>query len=78
MPYVTGTGCSASALLGAFHAVDKDPVSAAATGLAFLSVAGETAGQEAKGPGSFMMHLLDALYNLSPSEVESRSRIEKI
>ena len=78
MPYVTGTGCSASALLGAFHTVDKDPVSAAVTGLAFFGIAGETAGQEAKGPGSFMIHLLDALYNLSPAEVESRCQIEKI
>jgi hydroxyethylthiazole kinase len=78
MPYVTGTGCSASALIGAFHAVDKDPVSAAATALAFFAVAGETAGDRAAGPGSFMVHLVDALYNLSPEEVESRCRIEKI
>ncbi|MDD2466768.1 MAG: hydroxyethylthiazole kinase [Desulfobulbus sp.] len=78
MPYVTGTGCSATALIGAFHAVDKDPVSAAATALAFFGIAGETAGQQAAGPGSFMIHLLDALYNLSAEEVEARCRIEKI
>ncbi|MGD9948046.1 MAG: hydroxyethylthiazole kinase [Desulfobulbus sp.] len=78
MPYVTGTGCSATALIGAFHAVDKDPVSAAATALAFFGIAGETAGQQAAGPGSFMIHLLDALYTLSPEDVESRCRIEKI
>ena len=78
MPLVTGTGCSASALIGAFHAVDKDPLSAAATALAFFAVAGETAGAKSAGPGSFMVHLLDALYSLSPEEVESRCRIEKI
>ena len=26
MPYVTGTGCAATALIGAFHAVDKDRI----------------------------------------------------
>ena len=78
MPYITGTGCSATALIGAFHAVDKDPLSAAATALAFFGIAGENAGQQAAGPGSFMIHLLDALYSLTPEEVESRCRIEKI
>lgn len=78
MPLVTGTGCSATALVGAFHAVDKDPLSAAATALAFFGVAGAAAGSKAAGPGSFMVHLLDALYSLSPEEVEAGCRIEKI
>ena len=77
MPRVTGTGCAATALIGAFHAVDKNPVSAAATALAFFAVAGETAGAQAQGPGSFMTHLLDALYTLSPEEVEARCRIHQ-
>lgn len=78
MPVVTGTGCSATALIAAFHTVDKDPLSAAATALAFFGIAGETAGSTSSGPGSFMIHLLDALYTLSPEEVASRCRIEKI
>lgn len=77
MTAVTGTGCSASALIGAFLSVDKDPVTAAATALAFFGVAGETAGAKAAGPGTFMIHLLDALYTLSPEEVEARSRISR-
>ena len=76
MPVVTGTGCSATALIGAFLAVDPDPVSAAATALAFFGAAGEKAGETAGGPGTFMVHLLDALYALSPEEVEARCRIE--
>ena len=77
MPFVTGTGCSATAIIGAFLAVDRDPVSAAATGLAFFGIAGETAGATATGPGTFMIHLLDALYSLSPEEVEQRCRISE-
>ena len=77
MPYVTGTGCSASALVGAFHAVDPDPVSAAATALAFFGLAGERAGNIAGGPGSFQIHLLDALYNLSPQDLTRECRIHE-
>lgn len=75
MPSVTGTGCSATAVIGAFLAVDPDPLSAAATGLAFFGVAGEKAGETAGGPGTFMIQLLDALYTLSPEEVARRCRI---
>lgn len=77
MPFVTGTGCSATAIIGAFHAVDTDPVSAAATGLAFFGIAGGQAGTTASGPGTFMIHLLDALYTLTPEEVEQRCRINE-
>lgn len=76
MPLVTGTGCSATALVGAFLAVDPDPVSAAATALAFFAAAGKMAGERAAGPGTFMIHLLDALYNLTPQDIEDGCRFE--
>ncbi len=75
MPYVTGTGCAATALIGAFAAVDTDPVTATATALAYFGLAGEKAGQTATGPGSFMVNLLDALYTLTPDEVRAGCRI---
>ncbi len=75
MPFVTGTGCSATAIIGAFAAVDPDPVTAAATALAFFGLAGEKAAEKASGPGSFMIALLDALYNLTPEEVRSGCKI---
>ena len=69
MPYVTGTGCSASAVIGAFRAVEDDPVAAAAGGLAFIGLAGERAAEQAAGPGSFMVGLLDALYTITPEDL---------
>lgn len=75
MPFVTGTGCSATAVVGAFAAVDPDPVSAAATALAVFGLAGEKAGASATGPGTFMIGLLDALYRLTPEEVRTGARI---
>lgn len=77
MPFVTGTGCSATAMVGAFAAVDPDPVSAAATALAFFGLAGEKAGETAGGPGSFMALLLDALYTMTPEELASGCQIEE-
>ncbi len=77
MPSVTGTGCAASALVGAFHAIDPDPVTAAATALAFYGIAGEMAGTAASGPGSFAVALLDILHSLSPEQVRHRCRISE-
>ncbi len=78
MPYITGTGCGASAVIGAFAAVDKDFVSAAATALAFFGLAGEKAALSANAPGSFMIALLDALYTISPVDLLAGARIEEI
>ncbi|PID41292.1 MAG: hydroxyethylthiazole kinase [Proteobacteria bacterium] len=75
MPYVTGTGCSATAVIGAFASVESDPVMAAAGGLAFFGLAGEWAARQAKGPGTFMISLLDALYAITPEDIISGCRI---
>lgn len=77
MPVITGTGCSATAVIGAFAAVDPDPVTAAATGLAFFGLAGEKAGESAKGPGTMMTAILDALYLLSSDDVYAGCRINQ-
>jgi hydroxyethylthiazole kinase len=75
MGRVTGTGCTATALVGAFLAVDPDPFSAAATALAFFGLAGEIAAGKASAPGSFMIQLLDALFTLSPEQLREGCRI---
>jgi len=78
MPFVTGTGCAATAIIGAFLAVDPDPLSAAATALAYFGIAGEIAGEKAAGPGTLAIGMLDALYRLSPEEVAGRCRIGEV
>ncbi len=69
MGYVTGTGCATTTVIGAFLAVDEDPLRAAATALAFFGLAGEVAGKAASAPGSFMIQMRDALFNISPTEL---------
>lgn len=75
MSSVTGTGCGATAIIGAFTTVDSNPLSAAATALAYYGLAGEKAAEGAAGPGSFISRFLDALYCLTPEELERGCRI---
>ncbi len=76
MSRVTGTGCTASALVGAFLAVDENAVHAATTALAYLGLAGEKAAVTAVGPGSFQMDMLDALFTLGGKDLEKGIKIE--
>jgi hydroxyethylthiazole kinase len=66
MTSVTGMGCTATALVGAFAAVESDPMVAATAAMAVMSLAGERAAVNARGNGSTKMHFLDELYNLTP------------
>ena len=64
MSRVTGTGCMLSSLLGAFMAVDRSPMSAAAC-CAMMNACAEKAAEETAGCrgglGTFHVRLLDAL-----------------
>jgi hydroxyethylthiazole kinase len=77
MGYVTGTGCTATVTIGAFLAVDDDPVTATATALAYFGLAGEVAGQNAGAPGSFMIQMIDALYTITPQDLKEGCKIEE-
>lgn len=64
MPTVTGTGCLLSAVVGAFHAVEKNRLDASAAATIFYGICGEIAEKETKGPGSFKMKFIDALNSI--------------
>ncbi|MEZ9924664.1 hydroxyethylthiazole kinase [Vibrio breoganii] len=75
MPYVTGMGCSHTAITGAFAAVGE------VTGLAataILGVAGEIAAEKSAGPGSLQMNLLDTLYLLDVETVLARLKLQQV
>jgi hydroxyethylthiazole kinase len=75
MARVTGTGCVASALTGAFAAVEADPWMAATATLVFYGIAGELAAQGGPGPGEFRVRLIDALDRIGPEDVTARARL---
>lgn len=61
---VTGMGCSATAIIGAFAAINPDPFLAATNAVAIFTIAGEMAAANANGPASFYNNLIDTLYSL--------------
>jgi hydroxyethylthiazole kinase len=69
MTSVTGMGCTSTALVGAFLAVESDALVAATSAMALMSLAGERAASYSKGSGSMQMNFLDELYNLTPEKV---------
>jgi len=75
MAKVTAVGCAGSALIAACLAIEIDALRAAAAALLLLDVAGECAAQGAKGPASFAVAIIDALYALDGATVVQRARV---
>ena len=74
MTRVTGLGCTASALTGAFAAVNPDPLAAAAHAMATMGIAGEIAAAKSAGPGTLQVHFIDALYQLDQATIARHLR----
>ncbi len=70
MTKVTGMGCTASAIVGAFIAVEQDTLLAATNATILVSTIGEYSTKTAKAPGSLQMHFLDNLYKAANGELE--------
>ncbi len=75
MPRVTGLGCTATAICGAFAAVNPDYQYAGAHAMAVMGIAGEMAAKEAKGPGTLQLHFIDALYRIGEQEIENYLKV---
>jgi hydroxyethylthiazole kinase len=79
MTRITGMGCSATAMVGAFAAVQPDPWRATAAAMAFLGVVGEWAAEqvirEEGGVGSLQIRILDGLHLLGRDEFLSRLKL---
>lgn len=75
MGMITGTGCMATSVVAAYAAVERDYVNAAACALAAYGFAGQIAAEKAQGPGSFQVHLFDALAGLTEETLLAGARI---
>ena len=76
MTRITGMGCTASALCGAFAAVQPDRLRAAVGAMAVMGIAGEIAHAAARGPGTMAAGFLDALHAVDRAELARSLRIE--
>lgn len=77
MTKVTGLGCSATALIGAFIGNTEDPLESVAAAMALISIAGEISAQHSKGPGSLQVNLIDKLFSITEEEFMSHLKIER-
>ena len=77
MPKVTGMGCTASALAGAFAAVNPSAHDAAVNAMAVMGIAGELAAEQSPGPGTFPARFLDAVYLLNEAGIRERLQVRE-
>ncbi|KEI71152.1 hydroxyethylthiazole kinase [Endozoicomonas elysicola] len=78
MARVTGTGCTATAIIGAFLAICDTPLMAAVSGLTCLGIAGELASMDCPGPGSLQLRMLDELYRLDQSTIQKFEKVSNL
>ena len=79
MTKVTGVGCSATALIGAFAAVQFDAWRATTAAMAYWGVVGEVAAEQTRalgaGVGTYATKLLDVTHNLDEHTFVQRLNI---
>ncbi len=79
MTRITGTGCSATAMIGAFAAIQPDYWRATVSAMAYLGVVGEVATEEVmkqnQGVGSLQIKILDTLQLLVEKEFQTRLKM---
>ena len=80
MSAITGTGCQLSALTAAFVTANPDrPLEAAAAAVCAMGLCGEIAYArmtELDGNSSYRNYIIDAMYRLTPAELERGARYE--
>ena len=80
MSSITGTGCQLSALTAAFVTANPDrPLEAAAAAVCAMGLCGETAFRrmtELDGNSSYRSYIIDAMYRLTPEELEKGVKYE--
>ena len=72
---ITGSGCMATSLIGAFLAVEPDALLATTAALATMGLAGEKAAPLSAGPGTFRSHLLDAIAALDEQSLTTGQKV---
>ena len=75
MPYVTGMGCSLTALTGAFAAIGETSGLAAT---AIYAIAGEIAAEKSAGPASLQLNIIDVLYQISTEKICQRLNMDVV
>lgn len=70
MARVTGMGCTATAVVAAFAAINSNTIEAATHAMSVMGIAGEIAASKSRGNGSMQVNFLDEMYNLNAETIE--------
>ena len=80
MSKITGSGCQLSAMMAAYISANKeDTLKAALACVCAMGLCGEIAKKrmsEKDGNSTYRNYLIDAVYNLSPEDLEKGARYE--
>lgn len=74
MGELVGTGCMVTSAVACFAAIECS-LESVVTGVVAFDLAGEIAGESARGPGSFRSELFDAARALTHIDVEENARV---
>lgn len=78
---VTGTGCMCTSLIGSYLGAGDNELLAALAGVVSMGIAGEIAyeglDKSKGGTGTLKVRILDAIYNLSETDIMKRSKINE-
>jgi hydroxyethylthiazole kinase len=81
MSKVTGTGCMCTSLIGSYLGAGDNNLIAALAGIVSMGIAGEIAyeclDRNSGGTGTLKVNIIDAIYNLSETEINKRSKINE-
>ncbi|XP_042384733.1 hydroxyethylthiazole kinase-like [Zingiber officinale] len=76
---ITATGCTVTALIAAFVAVEpSNPLEATACALSVFGLAAELGFEMARGPASLRVHMIDSLHGLDANAVLSGAQISVV
>lgn len=75
MDRITTMGCALSALAIGFCAIEPHTRLASVSALGLFALAGEHAGQNSAGPGTFVPRFLDGLANLTSEQIIRETRL---
>ena len=75
MEKVTGMGCTATAIVATFAAVNKNLLEAATHGMSVMGICGEVAAAYSQGNGSLQVNFLDTLFNINEEVIRKNIRL---
>ncbi len=75
MGQISGTGCMASSIVGAFATASPDRVISSVAALAAFGIAGELAAERASAPYSFKLALMDQVAAMTPPVLASHAKV---